>query len=127
MSQITYNVSIYTADNMGSAAGDRLYELKVDSPFLPDPGEILMIEDGHGDVELNAYIKRRWFAQDGSVTVELVPWHLDPNESMQRHCDGKYRSAWWSDQDGDIRNLLEACGWTRSFPAPPVADERTEP
>lgn len=106
---------VHTAQNIGATSpGTYLYERELLTPFVPDEGDEIHAEEGMGALK----VRRRYWFLDGSVHLEMVPFHVDPNEQMQKHCNGTYRVAWWTDRDGDIHKALERDGWTKRFGSP---------
>ena len=98
---------------LGHSAHSHLYVREWRGAFLPQPGQTVDILRSPEEDEwsCSATVKSVTFDLDGTAHIHLVDYHIDPPEMMQRHMDGKYRSAWWTDRDGDLKEALEYSGW----------------
>lgn len=95
--------------------GSEIWRAEVDWPALPDVGEVVEWDVGPDD-SASLPVKRRSFDMAGGASVELVEVQVDPNEVMGKHCDGKYRVAWHS-EEGDVDAKLQAGGFVNTTAA----------
>lgn len=102
-------------------SGDLFYRW-METGALPDHEEdmlTLYITDPDDDPDdgPNWSIHRRWLRFDGTWSIDLTKMVLDPNEQIRRYLQTDrsryYARPWWTDQSGDPRPRLLACGWRK--------------
>jgi hypothetical protein len=112
--QATIHLAVHRGKMLGSGVGTKLWSREWPGRRIPSDGEEVTLypEDGDAFDGPSAAVKRRWWAFDGTVMIDLVDFHLDPPPEIERSCRGDYRRAWWT-EDGDLEAQLAAAGWAQ--------------
>lgn len=85
--------------------GSESYQVEVVLPVAPIEGDAII------DGDATWRVKGRWLPINESwVGVQLVDLQVDPNDAMIKHCNGEYRSAWFTEENGSIDDQLK--GWS---------------
>ena len=118
MSEVTMTLAIFDQDALvGWSGWQTLWTKTVEMGFLPHEGDSVHVMLGIDEWWGATRVKRRYFNGDGSAFIELVPYQMcdpaHPNVLMADQIDGEYRSAWWTDVDGDPNEQLRRSGWSR--------------
>jgi hypothetical protein len=58
-------------------------------------------------------VRRIYLHADGSETVDLVGYHIDPSERVSKWLHQSTMPRVWRSEEGDLHALLEASGWQR--------------
>ena len=108
MPKVLLSVDVHYKDEAGYS-GDGSYTLtkQVHMAVAPDPREEVLI----GEDLVSFSVKRRRFDDSGGLRVEFVPIHVNPGDHMYRLCDGSYRTAWFTEQEGDPISMLTDAGF----------------
>lgn len=108
MSEVTLWLSV-RATEWGAS---ELFTRIIDADFAPRTGDSIMLLRTEEEPEGSASheVKSHYWNFDGAYNVELRPFVLD-TELTREYV--RYWSAWWTDRDGDLKQLLLESGWKK--------------
>ena len=103
------NVTVHIPIREGYHGTSYLLETAYDMDFLPEPGDRIHPCKNDADSGLSFSVKSRHWDEQGKSVLELPQQIIDPDESLGPL--PRTWSAWWSDRDGNLVEILLANGW----------------
>lgn len=99
-------IGFVSPSSAGREAGERgseSYQFEVVLPMAPVAGDCIV------DGDHTWIVKGRWLPiNEQWVGVDLVDIQMDPNDFMRKHCNGEYRIAWNTEEQGSIDEFLKS-------------------